>query len=272
MRQRKRLRGCAKACKRVGPDLGFKARHVCVARLLVRGPVRGDGLEDVVDSVDHLPSRESASNANFCTNQNAPKQFSTHLMLLGVGVPVRVVGTCQPTSRGKHGGRCLAGGSDDALGQGGEHILCNIQSSKRSDFSPPKEMLRSLAAKAIVALAAVSLCEGFLAPSPAVNLLRVSPAAGLVPRQRRVVAGRLCMAGGLEKRRPQPGELGASALIQYLWNEAQYFPDYPECSIPFFADDVSAKEDTPPHPLLHQPTHCISLVCPLCPYRWSTRT
>lgn len=28
------------------------------------------------------------------------------------------------------------------------------------------------------------------------------------------------------------------SLMQWLWNDAQYRPDYPNCSMPFFADDV----------------------------------
>jgi len=95
---------------------------------------------------------------------------------------------------------------------------------------------------------AAAPCGAFLAPSPLAGLGH-RPVSGLTSRVScraniRLPASSSLALGGLRaasegaSSRPQPGELGASDLVKYLWTEAQYFDDYPECSIPFFADDV----------------------------------
>jgi hypothetical protein len=38
--------------------------------------------------------------------------------------------------------------------------------------------------------------------------------------------------------KPRPGDLTASELVKYLWNEVQYAEDYPAPALEFFSDDV----------------------------------
>ena len=37
---------------------------------------------------------------------------------------------------------------------------------------------------------------------------------------------------------PRPGDLTASELVKYLWNDLQFDKDYPACSLAFFSDDI----------------------------------
>jgi hypothetical protein len=67
-----------------------------------------------------------------------------------------------------------------------------------------------------------------------------------VVRVRRCASAASMMANA----KPRPGDLTASELVKYLWNEVQFADDYPAPALEFFSDDVVYEDMIYPEPFV----------------------
>ena len=57
-------------------------------------------------------------------------------------------------------------------------------------------------------------------------------------------------ASMMANAKPRPGDLTASELVKYLWNEVQFADDYPAPALEFFSDDVVYEDMIYPEPFV----------------------